>query len=245
MLLNGVASHTRQGQGRYRDSRRHWPQNSLFSTGEYEMERIRNRAIDQFPMVLLTLVSIVQALALELLWNHLRGRPDLYELSWVALQGWLQAVASLVGIILIWLTYSGMVMRFRWTPSTADSVLPFFVGLIEFLMIDMMGPDKIGRWLFVLAIVFATMIITSHSVFRRARHDPANLGWFEKYSPATWRDFMPQVVIILAMLIFGGWLWQSGNDGWPALFALLGAHAILGHETYKAWIFWERSMEGG
>ena len=45
------------------------------------MDIIRNRATDQFPMVLLTLLSIVQALALELLWDHLRNRPDLYEYS--------------------------------------------------------------------------------------------------------------------------------------------------------------------
>ncbi len=108
------------------------------------MDSIRNRATDQFPMVLLTLLSIVQALALELLWDHLRNRPDLYEYSWIALLGWLQIAASLMGIVLIWLIYSGMVMRFRWTPSTADSILPFFVGLIQFLMIDMMGSGKFG-----------------------------------------------------------------------------------------------------
>jgi len=52
------------------------------------MDSIRNRATDQFPMVLLTLLSIVQALALEFLWDHLRNRPDLYEYSWIALLGW-------------------------------------------------------------------------------------------------------------------------------------------------------------
>ena len=134
------------------------------------MDNIRNRATDQFPMVLLTLLSIVQALALELLWDHLRNRPDLYEYSWIALLGWVQIAASLMGIMLIWLIYSGMVMRFRWTPSTADSILPFFVGLIQFLMIDMMGPEKLGRWMIVLAIVFATMIVASHKLFQRARH---------------------------------------------------------------------------
>ena len=206
------------------------------------MDSIRNRATDQFPMVLLTLLSIVQALALEFLWDHLRQRSDLYDYSWIALLGWLQIAATLMGIILIWLTYSGMVMRFRWTPSTADSILPFFVGLIEFLMIDMMGPDKLGRWMIVLAVVFATMIVVSHKVFRRARRDPANRGWFEQYSPATLRDFLPQIVVITAIVLFGGWLWQSGNYGWPALCALIATHAILGYEIYRAAEFWDQSM---
>ena len=209
------------------------------------MDSIRSRATDQFPMVLLTLVSIVQALALEFLWDHLRDRSDLYDYSWIALLGWLQIAASLMGIILIWLTYSGMVMRFRWAPSTADSILPFFVGLIEFLMIDMMGPDKLGRWMIVLAVVFTTMIVVSHKVFRRARRDPANRGWFEQYSPATLRDFLPQIVVITAIVLFGGWLWQSGNYGWPALCALIATHVVLGYETYSAAKFWNQSMSGG
>ena len=209
------------------------------------MDSIRNRATEQFPMVLLTLLSIVQALALEFIWDHLRHRSDLYDFSWIALLGWLQVAASLMGIILIWLTYSGMVMRFRWTPSTADSILPFFVGLIEFLMIDMMGPDKLGRWMIVMAVVFATMIIVSHKIFRRARRDPANRRWFEQYSPATLRDFLPQSIVITVMVLFGGWLWRSGNFGWPALCALIATHAILGYETYRAAKFWNQSMDGG
>jgi len=206
------------------------------------MDSIRNRATDQFPMVLLTLVSIVQALALEFLWDHLRHRPELYEYSWIAFLGWLQIAASLFGIILIWLTYSGMVMRFRWTPSTGDSILPFFVGLVEFLLIDMMGPNGLGRWLIVLGIVFATMITVSHMIFRRARREPSNRRFFEKYSPATLRDFMLQIVVITAMILTGGWLWHSGNYGWPALCALLASLAILGYETYTASKFWNQSM---
>lgn len=196
-------------------------------------------------MVLLTLLSIVQALALEFLWDHLRHRPELYDYSWIAFLGWLQIAASLMGLILIWLTYTGMVMRFRWTPSTADSILPFFVGLIEFLMIDMMGPDKLGKWFIVLAIVFATMIIVSHKVFRRARQDPANHGFFRKYSPATLRDFVPQILVISALLLIGSWLWRSGNYGWPALCSLLFAHAILSYETYNAVRYWNHSMSDG
>ena len=206
------------------------------------MDSIRNRATDQFPMVLLTLISIVQALALEFLWDHLRHRPELYEYSWVAFLGWLQIAASLNGLILIWLTYSGMVMRFRWTPTTSDSILPFFVGLVEFLLIDMMGPDKLGRWLIVLALVFATMIVVSHKIFRRARQDPANRAFFEQFSPATLRDVMPQASVIVVMILFGAWLWHSGNYGWPALCALLAAIAVIVFETYNASKFWNQSM---
>ena len=51
------------------------------------MKSIRDRAKEQFPSVLLTLLSIVQALALEFLWDHSRHRPELYELSWALSMG--------------------------------------------------------------------------------------------------------------------------------------------------------------
>jgi hypothetical protein len=112
-------------------------------------------------------------------------------------------------------------------------------------MIDMMGPEKLGRWMIVLAIVFATMIFVSHKVMRRARRDPANRVWFEQYSPASLRDFLPQIAVITAIVLFGSWLWRSGNYGWTALCALIAAHGILGYEIYKAANFWNQSMGGG
>ena len=190
------------------------------------MENIRNRAVEQFPTVLITLLSIVQALALEFLWDHLHSRPDLFQWSFNAFLGWLQIAATLNGIILIWLSYASMVMRFRWLPSTLDSVLPFFVGLIEFLMIDLMGPDRLGQWLIVLAVVFATMIFGSHYVFRRARLDPANSEFFDRFAPAEIRDFLAHGTVIGFLILSGGWLWFSGSTPWITLSVLVATIAI-------------------
>ena len=62
------------------------------------MNTIRIRAKDQLPMVLLTLLSIVQALALELLWGYVSSETYLYESSWLALIGWLEVAATLMPI---------------------------------------------------------------------------------------------------------------------------------------------------
>ncbi len=209
------------------------------------MDSIRDRAKDQFPSVLLTLLSIVQALALEFLWDHSRHRPELYETSWTALLSWLQIAASFNVIILIWLTYAGMVMRFRWTPTTADSILPFFVGLIQFLMIDIMGSDRLGLWFLVLALIFGTMNFVSHRVMRRARSDPSNREFFEQFSPATLSDFVPQIIIVITLMLVGGLLWQSENYGWFATGALIGSLIGLGYQTHDAAKYWNFSMGGG
>ena len=206
------------------------------------MESIRNRAVEQFPTVLITLLSIVQALALEFLWDHLHHRPDLYEMSVLAVMGWLQIAASLIGMILIWLTYAGMVMRFRWTQSTMDSVLPFFVGLIQFLMIDLMGPDKIGPWLIVLGLVFATMVIGSHQVLRRARIDVANREFFDQVNPAKPRDFAAHTFLISLLVLLGVWLWISDVAIWIEVSVIAAALALLLLEFRNAATFWNSSM---
>lgn len=206
------------------------------------MESIRKRAVEQFPTVLITLLSIVQALALEFLWDHLHHRPDLFEMTLIAVVGWMQITASLIGMILIWLTYASMVMRFRWTPSTLDSVLPFFVGLIQFLLIDLMGPETIGQWLIVLGLVFATMIAGSHQVLRRARKDVANREFFDQFKPARARDFMAHTILISLLALSGAWLWANDVSNWVEASIIATALLVLLVEFKRAAIFWNASM---
>lgn len=206
------------------------------------MESIRNRAKEHFPTVLLTLLSIVQALALELLWDNLHDRSDLYEMSWHAFAGWMQVGVSLNGIVLIWLVYAGIVMRVRWTPSTGDSIMPFFIGLAEFLMVDLMGPGTIGQWLIVLALIFAAMVGVSHHIMRRSRLDSANDAFFRNFAPATKRDFVPQVVVIVIMLLVGVALWISGDVLWLVLVGLIGTLLMVGYETYNTAKFWKLTV---
>ena len=132
------------------------------------MNTIRIRAKDQMPVVLLTLLSIVQALALELLWDYVSSEDYLYESAWYALIGWMQVSASFMGILLIWLLYSSSVMRFRWVPATVDSVFPFLIGIIEFTLIALLGPGRIGGWFLVLALIFAVMTWVSHVSYRKS-----------------------------------------------------------------------------
>ena len=122
------------------------------------MSSIRNRAKDHFPMVLLTLLSIVQALALELLWSQVRETYAAYqEVSLVATTWWIQVAATFLGLVLIWVVYAANAMRFRWVPATSDSVYPFLIGVIEFMLVEALEPGRTGLWLVLIATVFAMM----------------------------------------------------------------------------------------
>ena len=206
------------------------------------MESMRNRAKELFPMVLLTLLSIVQALALEFLWDHMRHRSDLFELSIAVIPGWLQIAATLNMIIIIWLMYAGMLMRFRWTPTTMDSIFPFGVGLIQFLLIDLMGNEYFALWVIVLSVTFGVLVLIDHRAMRRARQDEANREFFDRYASATIKDFVPQIILGAAMLSAGIWLQLSGHQGWLRVVVLVAVFVAIGYETHKTATYWRDSM---
>ena len=206
------------------------------------MKTIRDRAKEHLPMVLLTLLSIVQALALELLWSYVRESAYLFEMTWTALLTWIQIGTNFVGIVVIWLVYASTAMRFRWVPSTSDSVYPFIIGILEFILIETLAPEFMGWWFFCLAIIFGLMTWVSHMTMRRARGDGENDEFFVNLEPATARDFLPAFIIISVLILAGAYLAYSGDRGVVALVAVIVAFAGLVRQLIVAARFWELSV---
>ncbi len=206
------------------------------------MKDIRERARENFPSVLLTLLSIVQAIALESLWDYAIHQPDLFEATWAAFLGWMQVVVTLNFIVMIWLIYVGLVMRFRWTPTMADSALPFAVGLIEFTMIEVMGPEDLWAYVFVLCFISIMMHHMIHVIMQRARHDPDNRVFFEQVESSTWRDRLPPYIRAFFVAWIGIWLWRYGYNPWLALFIYtLSLVAMMQNLLLQA-RYWRMSM---
>jgi len=195
-------------------------------------------------MVLLTLLSIVQALALELLWSHIRESAYLFDMSWTALLTWIQISANFTGIVVIWVVYASIAMRFRWVPSTSDSVYPFIIGLLEFAQIEALAPSYLGWWFALLAMTFGLMTVVTHIKMRRARLDGENDEFFTDFKPATSRDFLPSAAIIVGFIIAGLYLGISGDRGIIALLAVSVSLAILIRQLIVAAGFWEMSVSG-
>jgi len=96
------------------------------------MSSLRNRAQEHFPAVLLTLISIIQALALELLWGKITDNGQLWPLDPDAVVAWGMVSVTFLGILQIWIMYSSLVMCFVWLPGLRDSIFPFIIGVQEF-----------------------------------------------------------------------------------------------------------------
>jgi len=206
------------------------------------MNAMRERAKEHFPTVLLTLLSIVQALALELLWAHLHEADYLFQPTWIAVLCWAQVLATLLGVVLIWVVYASNVMRFRWVPVTSDSVYPFLIGLIEFMLIDTLGADEIGQWLLLMAAVFGVMHWVAHTTMRRARQDSDNEAFFADVSPAQLRDFYPQFAVVGALALASVYVLVSSETGAVTMFILLATNGLLIRQFHEAAVFWKRSI---
>ena len=200
------------------------------------------RVKDQLPTVLLTLLSIVQALALELQWEHLTSTPELYALSPAAALEWLQMIATFMGVLLVWLIYSSMVMRFRWVPTTGDLVFPFFVGLLEFLLIELLGAHLLGPWLVTFAVVFALMTWSSQATYKRARGDVDNESFFGSTAPATTRDYLWSGSVVVILAVSGAIVWASSDIGMFAFISVLVVIGALAYQTRLTAMFWKRSV---
>lgn len=205
-------------------------------------EDIRERVIRQMPMALLTLTSIVQALALELLWSHVRDAGPALALTMPDAIHWMQIASTLLGLMLIWIIYSNNVMRFVWTPTTRDSVIPFVFGILEFMQIEMLGADKLGWWMVDLAVIFAIMTWSSQITLRRARLEGANDDFFAHRTPATWRDFLPLSLVVLALGAAGGYLIVSNDQGIVALLIVVASFLILVKQFINTAQFWRESV---
>ena len=206
------------------------------------MNIIRNRAQEQFPTVLLTLLSIVQALALELLWEHIQESEYLLEATTLAFVSWAQISTTLFGIILIWVAYASHAMRFRWTPSTADSVYPFIIGLLEFIQIETLAPGMVGQWTVILAIILGVMVFVSHLIMRSARTSGDNGDFFTKTNPATAKDFFVQITIVILLLLGGSYVWLSGNNGIISYLLIGAVFMVLVWQYISSARFWNSSL---
>jgi hypothetical protein len=134
---------------------------------------------------------------------------------------------SFLGILQIWIMYSTMVMGFVWQPLLRDSIIPFVIGIQEFLLITLISEQFSALWLYVLGSLFVIANWVSHNSLRRARLDPENEAFFSTMEPATLKDFGPAIGIVSSLVLFGIVIDLTGNQSWIPLAAFAFVNIIL------------------
>ena len=206
------------------------------------MQKNVDRAKELLPTIILTILSMVQALALELFWSRIEGSEFLWQGGLTAVAGWLQLTAMLVGMLLIWVLYVSFVLRFSWLPALEDTLIPFVIALLEFAMIDAMRPDLLGLWFVLLAVLFAVVTLGSHLMMRQARQESANDYFFNQVNPASWRDYAATIVLVVMFCLFGIVLWLYDSPGFVSIVALLVAISALCYQFVQTKSYWMHSL---
>jgi hypothetical protein len=203
---------------------------------------IRERAKSRFPSVLLTLLSIIQALALEVLWSNLSEKDHLWAGSLGAVVGWLQVLAVFGCIVVVWLFYSSLVTRLVWVPSIRDSILPFIVGGAEFLLAEMLSPELRHLWFFLFAGIFGFSTWTSTTILVRARLDPDNGGLWDDFDPYGIGAMVGPIGVVGLLAAAGIAVWIWGATGLVALLAVGFANFALIVQILAIRHFWNQSL---
>ena len=211
------------------------------------MERIQARAKDLSPAVLLTMLSIVQALALEVLWSSVREHTFLWEGGTAATVGWMQVAIAFQGIVVVWVAYLGLVVRFVWMPRVRDMVYPFVLGIMEFVMASALDPDWLANWLLLMAFLIVFGTVTNASVFRAAAELEENQEHFDDaernrvlYGPLSLYGPMALFagMILLGSLLVG----RFGAQSWAAFGALGLTNLVLVLQFLQLRFYWNRAL---
>jgi hypothetical protein len=206
------------------------------------MNKIRERVKFNVPAVVLTLLGIVQAFALELLWTFIAAEDALVTFNLEGVFLGLQSLSIFLAILGVWLVYASAVTRFVWVPSFLELVLPFWVGLIQFLLVELMGVKDFPIWLLLTAILFATLRWIGQTTMLKARRDPENASFFDQTSPATWRDFLSVYLITFGMLLGGGLAWALGFSLTAKVGVMIAIIVVLFAQLRQMEIWWTRSV---
>jgi len=191
--------------------------------------------------MLLTLMSIIQALALEFLWDIVRTAER--ALTWDAVLVWVQITANMLGILQVWLFYTTVAMRFRWVPTPSDLMLPFLIGVMEFTMIDLTGSAHVPLWFWTLAAVYAVASWDAQNVMVRARSDSDNREFFERIPRARLRDLFAPFAVVTGLVAFGVAVYFTAENRWLTLAGLLFAVGTLAYQIEMGRRYWNRSMQ--
>ena len=207
------------------------------------MKTRTERARELVPALILTLLSMIQALALEFFWSKIAGSEFLWQWGWTAAIGWLQIAVMLEGILLIWILYVSFVLRFSWLPTLEDTLLPFLIGMFEFAMIELTEPARVGPWMMLLSLTFALAVVSSHTTMRRAEKDQANAYFFDNISTARgWRSYTHSGASIAGLMLLGLLLWWFDPPSWLIVLALLAALGAMFFQYLQARMYWLHSL---
>lgn len=138
------------------------------------------RKAEMFPGLYLTLTSIIQGVAFGFAITTTntvlsqKPSPSSHPIIW------LQALVTIVGIIIVTHKYIATAAMLRWNPTTLDTLIPYLIGLGEISAALMIGHQ--ASWWFAISFWLLTAIFAQgHTLFRTKTDNPDYMTDYYQY----------------------------------------------------------------
>ncbi len=129
---------------------------------------VKKRLRDSFSLVYLTLLSVIQGVALADLALIVGGG---YQ-QFTAVR-WLLVLVNFEVMITIWYTFTMHITLWGWIPDLRDTVIPFMIGAVE-LVFNHTISLSLSAWLFIMAIIAIMAVLAILYVGQRAKEEDEN-----------------------------------------------------------------------
>ena len=139
------------------------------------MDAIRQVSKDAYPTVILTLVSMIEAIALERLVDAALS-IELRDLSSAGLLDLLQVVFVFGTILHLFITFALATLVYRLALSVQDCFLPFFAGVLQFLLIAFAVGRPDALWFGLSSFLLTVAIAGTVPLLRRVETGDDDLG---------------------------------------------------------------------
>jgi hypothetical protein len=205
------------------------------------MEPIRERALGSFSSIYMTMVSLIEAIALELLVGRVLAVTEVSDLGVPTIVAWLEIAFMFEVILGIWIAYAIMSMATRWVMTLYDSAIVFALGMWQFLAISWIDQVPSHYWLWWTGIGGVIAILIIRGIYAAARRNPENdvfVGSFPLALVTGIAGVLTAAIIPVACLVqlelVGEWL--------VACALVFGVVAYSGY--IRAWTrWWRRTAE--
>lgn len=201
----------------------------------------REKALTQFPAMYITLVSVVQAIALEVLisrWTEIR--PTLTP-EWSAAVIWLEILLLGQTVFYVWVSYTLLVTLAQWVFRVVDFGSAFGVGVIELVAIGWIGEGSTGAFLVVVGVGFVGGAIITHSNTGAAAGRAENVPVMALLPRGRVISLLGTVGVLGFLgAALHGW---GGAGAMPVAVVLAGCNLVLAVAQLQWFGWWRRALE--
>lgn len=203
-------------------------------------ESPRERALAQFPAMYVTLVSVVQAIALEVLVSRVYAVGLEPSLTAHSAMVWLEVTLLGQTIFYVWVSYTLLVTLAQWVFRFFDFAAAFAVGVFQFAAIRWIGTESPRNFLVMVAVGFLAGAWISLSNTGAAARRPENAEVMEGFPH---RNLVVLLGLVGALGLIGV-LAGIGGPVRPAAASVLLAicNCVLFLALLRWFFWWRRAM---